>query len=65
MMRRSIAVVSWSIAAAMTPLLTVASLRAGQSPVDPPLVSEQYFKNIQLLKGMPVDYLLRCHGRYR
>ena len=54
-MRRSNAVVSWSIATAIISLLTVVSLRAGQGPADPPLVSEQYFKNIQLLKGMTVD----------
>lgn len=61
-MRRSNAVVSWSIATAVTSLLTVASLRAGQGPANPPLVSEQYFKNIQLLKGMPLD----CHrGDYQ
>ena len=48
-MRRSNAIVSWSIAAAMIPLLTIGSLRAGQGPADPQLVSEQYFKNVQLL----------------
>jgi hypothetical protein len=37
MMRRSNAVVSWSIATAMTSLLTVASLRAGQTAPDPPI----------------------------
>jgi len=64
MMRRSNAVVSWSIATAMVSLLTVASLRAGQSPADPPLVSEQYFKNIQLLKGMPVDTFFDVMGMF-
>ena len=64
MMRRSNAVVSWSIATAMMSLLTVASLRAGQSPADPPLVSEQYFKNIQVLKGMPVDTFFDAMGMF-
>ena len=64
MMRRSNAVVSWSIATAMTSLLTVASLRAGQSPADPPLVSDQYFKNIQVLKGMPVDTFFDAMGMF-
>ena len=64
MMRRSNAVVSWSIATAMMSLLTVASLRAGQSPADPPLVSEQHFKNIQLLKGMPVDTFFDVMGMF-
>jgi len=49
MMRRSNAVVAWSIATGMMSLLTVASLRAGQGSADPPLVGEQCFKNIQLL----------------
>jgi hypothetical protein len=64
MMRRSNAVVSWSIATAMTSLLTVAPLRAGRSPADPPLVSEQYFKNIQVLKGMPVDTFFDAMGMF-
>jgi photosynthetic reaction center cytochrome c subunit len=64
MMRRSNAVVSWSIATAVTSLLTVASLRAGQSPADPPLVSDQYFKNIQVLKGMPVDTFFDAMGMF-
>jgi hypothetical protein len=63
-MRRSNAVVCWSIATAMISLLTVASLGAGQGPADPPLVSEQYFKNIQLLKGMPVDTFFDAMGMF-
>ena len=62
-MRRSNAVVSWSIAAAMC-LLAGASLRAGQSAADPPLVTEQYFKNIQVLKGMPVDTFFDAMGMF-
>lgn len=63
MMRRSNAVVSWSIAAAMC-LLAGASLRAGQSAADAPLVTEQYFKNIQVLKGMPVDTFFDAMGMF-
>jgi outer membrane lipoprotein-sorting protein len=63
MMRRSNAVVSWSIAAAMC-LLAGASLRAGQSAADAPLVTEQYFKNIQLLKGMPIDTFFDAMGMF-
>lgn len=63
MMRRSNAVVSWSIAAAMC-LFAVASLRAGQSAADAPLLSEQYFKNIQVLKGMPVDTFFDAMGMF-
>ena len=64
-MRRSNAVVSWSIAMAIVSLLTVVSLRAGQGPAaDPPLVSEQYFKNIQLLKGMTVDTFFDAMGMF-
>jgi photosynthetic reaction center cytochrome c subunit len=64
MMRRSNAVASWSIAMAMTSLLTVASLRAGQGPADAPPVSDQYFKNIQVLKGMPVDTFFDAMGMF-
>ena len=64
MMRRSNAVASWLIATALMSLLTVASLRAGQGPADPPLVSEQYFKNIQLLKGMPIDTFFDAMGMF-
>jgi len=63
-MRRSNAVVCWSIATAVTSLLAVGSLRAGQGPADPPLLSEQYFKNIQLLKGMPVDTFFDAMGMF-
>jgi hypothetical protein len=64
MMRRSHAIVSVSIATALMCLVTVASLRAGQGPAEPPLVSEQYFKNIQLLKGMPVDTFFDAMGMF-
>ena len=63
-MRRSNAVVAWSIATAMTSLLTVASLRAGQGPAPAPLVSEQVLKNIQVLKGMPVDTFFDAMGMF-
>ena len=59
MMRRSNAALSWAMAAAIVCVLAGVSLRAGQSAPasapEAPLVSEQYFKNIQVLKGMPVD----------
>lgn len=64
MMRRLNAFVSWSIATAVMCLLAVASLRAGQGPAAPPLVSEQYFKNIQLLKGMPIDTFFDAMGMF-
>jgi hypothetical protein len=64
MMRRSHAIVSVSIATALMCLVTVASLRAGQGPAEPPLVSEQYFKNIQLLKGMTVDTFFDAMGMF-
>src|SRR3954464_13724700 len=63
MMRRSSAAASWSIAAAMVCLLG-ASLRAGQSAPETSLVSEQYFKNIQVLKGMPVDTFFDAMGMF-
>jgi len=63
-MRRSHAVVSWSIATAMMSLLAAGSLRAGQGPADPPPLSEQYFKNVQLLKGMPVDTFFDAMGMF-
>src|ERR1041384_8495661 len=67
MMRRSSAAASWSIAAAMVCLLG-ASLNAGQTAPAPSsdasLVSEQYFKNIQVLKGMPVDTFFDAMGMF-
>jgi len=45
-------------------LLAVASLRAGQSPADASPLSEQYFKNVQVLKGMPVDTFLDAMGMF-
>jgi hypothetical protein len=64
MMPRSNAIVSWLIATAMICLLAAASLRAGQGPADAPLLSEQYFKNVQLLKGMPVDTFFDAMGMF-
>jgi len=64
MMRRSNAAASWSMAAAMVCLLASASLRAGQSAPEASLVSEQYFKNIQVLKGMPVDTFFDAMGMF-
>ena len=62
-MRRSKAVV-WAIGTAVMSLLEVASLRAGQSPADASPLSEQYFKNVQVLKGMPVDTFLDAMGMF-
>jgi photosynthetic reaction center cytochrome c subunit len=64
MKRRSRAFVSWVIGTAMLSLLTVASLRAGQGPADAAPLSEQYFKNIQLLKGMSVDTFVDVMGMF-
>ena len=64
MMRRSNAAASWSVAAAMLCLLAGASLRAGQRAPEASLVSEQYFKNIQVLKGMPVDTFFDAMGMF-
>src|ERR1044071_6657469 len=64
MMRLSNAAVSWSMAAAMFCLLASASLRAGQNVPEASLVSEQYFKNIQVLKGMPVDTFFDSMGMF-
>ena len=64
MMRRSNAVACWSIAAAMICVLTVGALRAAQAPADAPVLSEQYFKNVQLLKGMPVDTFFDAMGMF-
>jgi hypothetical protein len=54
----------WLIAAAIICLLGVASLRAGQVPADPPLVTEKHFKNILLLKGMPIDTFFDVMGMF-
>ena len=64
MMRRRNAAAAWSMAAAMLCLLAGASLRAGQSAPEASLVSEQYFKNIQVLKGMPVDTFFDAMGMF-
>jgi photosynthetic reaction center cytochrome c subunit len=54
----------WLIAAAIICLLGVASLRAGQAPADSPLVTEKHFKNILLLKGMPIDTFFDVMGMF-
>ena len=64
MRRRFNAAASWSMAAAMLCLLAGATLRAGQSPPEASLLSEQYFKNIQVLKGMPVDTFFDAMGMF-
>jgi hypothetical protein len=57
--------VLWAITAAAAGLLSVASVRA-QAPQDPgaPLMTEQLFKNIQVLKGMPVDSFFDAMGMF-
>jgi len=62
-MRRTNAVF-WSITAALVTLGTVASLRAGQATASPPPVSEQYFKSVQVLKGMTVDTFFDAMGMF-
>ena len=64
MRRRFNAAASWSMAAAMLCLLAGATLRAGQSTPEASLLSEQYFKNIQVLKGMPVDTFFDAMGMF-
>jgi photosynthetic reaction center cytochrome c subunit len=64
MMRRTKARAFWSIGVAMVCLLGVASLRAGQAPADAPLVTETHFKNIQVLKGMPIDTFFDAMGMF-
>src|SRR5258705_12831739 len=64
MMRRRSAAASWPLAAAMLCLLAGASMRAGQSAPEASLVSEQYFKTMQVLKGMPVDTFFDAMGMF-
>src|SRR5689334_12733556 len=64
MRRRFNAAASWSMAAAMLCLLAGATLRAGQSTPEASRLSEQYFKNIQVLKGMPVDTFFDAMGMF-
>ena len=44
-------------------LLGVA-LAASQTPQDKPLMSEEFFKNVQVLKGIPVDEFLDTMGMF-
>jgi len=44
-------------------LLGVA-LAASQAPQDKPLMSEEFFKNVQVLKGIPVDEFLDTMGMF-
>lgn len=66
--------VFWATGAAMVCLLgvatavslsAVASAEAGQTaPAQGPLVTENWFKNIQVLKGVPVDTFLDAMGMF-
>ena len=63
MMRAGKALVFVAIAAAFAGLLSVGSIRA-QGAQQPPLMSEQLFRNIQVLKGMPVDTFFDAMGMF-
>ena len=58
----------WFIAAAIVCLVSVAAVRAGQNqsqaPADAPLVSEKHFRNILVLKGMPIDTFFDAMGMF-
>ena len=59
--------VCWSATAAIACMLCVMSVRlsAGQaSPPQTPLVTESVFKNIQVLKGIPVDTFFDVMGMF-
>ena len=63
MMRAGKAPVFMAIAAAFVCLLSVGSIRA-QGAQQPPLVSEKLFRNIQVLKGMPIDTFFDAMGMF-
>lgn len=63
----------WATAAAMVCLLGVASIaalpavataEAGQAPEEAPLVTEKHFRNIQVLKGIPIDTFFDVMGMF-
>ena len=53
--------VFWAMGAAIVSLLSVVSIR-GQEPA--PLVTEKLFKNIQILKGIPIDTFFDAMGMF-
>jgi outer membrane lipoprotein-sorting protein len=55
--------VRWSIAAAVVCLLGAAA-HARQGSADVPLVTEKHFKNILVLKGMPIDTFFDAMGMF-
>jgi photosynthetic reaction center cytochrome c subunit len=73
MMRGFKAPVFWSSGAALACLLSVGSLKAlpaeasaqaGQGAPPAPLVSDKLFRNIQVLKGMPIDTFFDAMGMF-
>ena len=55
--------VFWATGAAMVCLLGVVSVR-GQGPAPAPLLTENLFKNIQVLKGIPIDTFFDAMGMF-
>jgi hypothetical protein len=53
----------WAMGVSLVSLLSVGSMRA-QAAQAPPLVTEKLFKNIQILKGMPVDTFFDAMGMF-
>ena len=66
MMRGWPAPALWLIGVAVVGLVSVASVRAAQAPAaaDAPLTTEKHFKNIVVLKGMPVDTFFDAMGMF-
>jgi photosynthetic reaction center cytochrome c subunit len=63
MMRAWNASVFMAMAAAFVCLLSVGSIRAQGTP-EAPLVTEKLFRNIQVLKGMPIDTFFDAMGMF-
>ena len=53
----------WAVVALNVCLLGVVSA-AGQAGADQPQMSETYFKNVQVLKGIPVDEFMDVMGMF-
>jgi hypothetical protein len=54
----------WATGAAMVCLLGVVSVRAQAGPQTGPLVTENLFRNIQVLKGIPIDTFFDAMGMF-
>ena len=63
MMRGWKAPVFWSMGAALVCLLGVGSIRV-QGAQQAPLVSDKLFRNVQVLKGMPIDTFFDAMGMF-